>query len=85
VKRALEALVVLAVLAMGAYVARRVLAGRELAAHPPHANPDSAPGSDGESSAAPQPRGVAGLPMIKLSRPAKPVRRDAAVPPPVAP
>jgi hypothetical protein len=82
-KKALEVVVVLAVLAMGAYVARRVLAGRELAAHPPHADPASATGSDGESSSAT--RGVAGLPMIKLSRPAKPARRAAAVPPPVSP
>ena len=87
-KKTLEAVLVVAALALGAYVVRRALARRELAAHPFVGNPASAPGADVEDpGAAPAraPRSVAGLPMIKLSRPAKTSRRAAAVPPPVSP
>jgi hypothetical protein len=88
VKKSLEAVLVLAALALGAYVVRQALSRRELAAHPPVANPASAPGADVEDPGAqpvPARRGVAGLPMIKLSRPAKPIRHADAVPPPSAP
>jgi len=85
-KRTLEAVLVLAALALGAYVVRQALSRRELAAHPPVMNPASAPGPDVENpDALPSPRGVTGLPKIKLSRPPKPSRRAAAVPPPAAP
>jgi hypothetical protein len=86
-KRALEAVLVLAALALGAYVVRQGLARRELAAHPRVMNPASGPGADSENPDAPSaslPGGVRGLPMVKLSRPAKPSRRDAVVPPPAA-
>ena len=88
-KKTLEAVLVVAALALGAFVVRQALARRELAEHPPVMNPASAPGPDVENpDAEPAPlpkRGVQGLPMVKLSRPAKPSRRTAAVPPPLAP
>ena len=86
-KRTLEAALVLAALALGAYVVRQSLSRRALAAHPPVFDPASAPGADVEDpDAAPSTsaRGVTGLPMIKLSRPAKPSRHAASVPPPVS-
>ena len=81
-------MLVVAALALGAYVVRGALARRELAAHPRVVNPASAPSADVENPDAPSsraPSGVAGLPMIKLSRPAKPSRHAAAVPPPAVP
>ena len=45
-KKTLEAVLVVAALALGAYVVRQALARRELAAHPPVVNPASAPGAD---------------------------------------
>ena len=87
-KKTLEAVLVLAALALGAYVIRTARARGELAAHPRVVNPASAPGPDVENpdaSPAPAPRGVGALPMVKLSRPAKPARHSAAVPPPASP
>jgi hypothetical protein len=86
-KRTLEAVLLLAALALGAYVVRQGLERRALASHPPAMNPASMPGPDAEAPGAPvRPAGgVRGLPMVKLSRPAKPDRRAPAVPPPPAP
>jgi hypothetical protein len=87
VKRALEAVLVVAVLALGGYVVHKALVRRELALHPPVANPAAGPGEDSEKPAVPeteQRRGVVVLPMVKLSKPPKTTRRAAAVPPPVA-
>ncbi|HEX4048606.1 MAG TPA: hypothetical protein VH309_12255 [Elusimicrobiota bacterium] len=85
-KRALEAALVLAALAMGAYVVRQGLVRRALAEHPPVLDPALAPGADvasSDPSAPPPPRGgVTGLPMVKLFRPPKRVRLEVAVPPP---
>jgi hypothetical protein len=86
-KRTLEAVLVVAVLALGAYVVHTALARRELAAHPRILNPAAAPGADVEKAdarAEERPHGVQGLPMVKLSRPAKTSRRAAAVPPPTS-
>jgi len=86
-KRTLEAVLVLAALALGAYVVRTALARRELAAHPPVMNPASGPGEDAAQPGVPEARarrGVQGLPMVKMSRPPKPDRRPAVVPPPSA-
>ena len=88
-KRTLEAVLVVAALALGGYVVRLALARRDLAAHPPVANPASRPGADAEDPGArveplPPARGVQGLPMVKLSRPAKTSRRASSVPPPVS-
>jgi hypothetical protein len=88
-KKTLEAVLVVAALALGAFVVRKALARRESAAHPVFMNPASAPGADSEDpDAQPRPlppRGVQGLPMVKLTHPAKPSRRTTAVPPPVSP
>jgi hypothetical protein len=86
-KKMLEAVLVLAALALGVYVVRAGLERRELAAHPPVVNPASAPGADVENPDAPsvrEPHSISTLPAVKLSRPAKPVRRAAVVPPPVS-
>lgn len=84
-KKALEAGVVVAVLALGVFLARQVIARRGEPARPAgdpalRAGPDVAdPGRPYE----PAPSGAAQiLPMIKLSRPPKSTRLPAAVPPP---
>ena len=84
-KRALEAVLLLAALALGAYLVRQAVARREIALHPSPMNPALAPGPDVATPGAPyleQKRGVDGLPMIKLSKPPKATRRSIAVPPP---
>ena len=84
-KKALEAAVVLAVLALGAFVVRSAIARRDAASRPAgdpalRAGPDTAaPGAPYEAKPA---GGVDSLPMLKLTRPPKPNRRPAAVPPP---
>lgn len=86
-KKALEAALLLAVLALGAYLVRQALVRRELAARAAAPNPALAPGPDVATPGAPyvqQRRGVEGLPMVKLSKPPKATRRAAAVPPPAA-
>ena len=87
-KRALEAAVVVAVLALGAFVVRQAIARRD-ASSGPSGNPALQPGPDvarpGDAYA-PRPSGAAQiLPMLKLTRPPKPDRRPAVVPPPAAP
>ena len=87
-KRALEAVLLLAGLALGAYLVRHAVARREIALHPSSMNPALAPGPDVATPGAPyleQKRGVEGVPMIKLSKPPKATRRPIAVPPPAAP
>jgi hypothetical protein len=86
VKKALEAAVVAAALAIAFYVLHAWHARRELSARPRAAAP-MGPGPDLENPDAPAPRerpkrGVVELPMVKLSRPPKPVREGAPVPPP---
>jgi hypothetical protein len=84
-KRALEAVLVLATLALGVFVVHQALARRDLAARRP--NPALAPAADAEDpgySPSTPPGGVQGLPMVKLTHPAKPARRETAVPPPPA-
>jgi hypothetical protein len=84
-KKALEAAVVAAVLALGVFVARSVIARREAAERPPagdpslHAGPDAAPGAPYDPAPS---RAAQRLPMLKLNRPPKADRRPAAVPPP---
>ncbi|HXS99215.1 MAG TPA: hypothetical protein VN915_00905 [Elusimicrobiota bacterium] len=84
-KKALEAAVVVAVLALGAFVVRQAFARRDAAARP-MIDPALGAGPDVDRPGqpyAPEPSGAArSLPMIKLSRPPKTTRRPAAVPPP---
>lgn len=84
-KKALEAVVVVAVLALGAFVLRSAIARRDAAARPAGENPANRPGPDAAPGAPydPAPSGAAQrLPMLKLTHPPKPDRRPAAVPPP---
>jgi hypothetical protein len=87
-KKALEAVLVVAALALGACVVRMALERRALAEHPVYMNPALAPGADAENPGAKPgplpPRGARTLPAVKLSRPPKPARRTTAVPPPVS-
>lgn len=86
-KKALEAAVVVAVLALGAFVVRQAIARRD-AASPRTRNPALRPGPDVDrpgDAYDPRPSGAPQvLPMLKLTRPPKPDRRPAAVPPPSA-
>lgn len=88
-KKVLEAALVVVTLGMGFYVFQAWRARREEAARPP-SNLPTGPGVDLENPDDPAPRarprrGVVELPMVKLSRPPKPQREGAAVPPPPAP
>lgn len=84
-KKTLEAVIVVAALALGAFVFRQWRVRREPAARP--SNPGSVPGTDQEGPPAavlggPRPGAVTSLPMMKLSSPPRPPRRAAAVPAP---
>jgi hypothetical protein len=83
-KRALEAALVLAVLALGAFFLRQA-AVRRGAGEAAGGNPALRAGSDGAPYAEKPKTGVELLPMLQLTRPAKPSRRPAAVPSPAAP
>lgn len=86
-KRALEAVLVAAALASGAFVFHQWRARRDLAAKAAVVNPGAFPGSDREGLpvavlGGPHAGSVTSLPMLKLSSPPKPPRRGGAVPPP---
>ncbi|MFI5361701.1 MAG: hypothetical protein ACHQ49_07005 [Elusimicrobiota bacterium] len=82
-KKALEAAIVVAVLVLGGYVVRQVLARRDLALHPP--SRAGMPAEDAEipgDSPGPQKRGVDSVPMIKVTRSPRAPKHRAVVPPP---
>jgi hypothetical protein len=83
-KRALEAALVLAALALGAFFVRQAAVGRE-AGRAAGGDPALRAGPDGAPYAEKPRTGVEILPMLKLTRPPKPSRRAAAVPPPSVP
>ena len=79
-KRLLEAALVLALLSMAGLVFLRRPGSRPSAAAAPH------PGADVENAGTAPKEGQAGvtaLPMIRMSRPPKPMRRRSVVPSPV--
>ncbi len=87
-KKVLEAALLAATLGIGFFVFHSWRARRELASRPP-SNLPLGPGPDLENPDAPAPagrprRGVVELPMLKLTRPPKPSRAGAEVPPPAA-
>lgn len=84
-KRALEAALVVAALALGAFVVRQALARRGEAGRA-GLNPALRAGPDVETPGQPYAqspsRAAQGLPMLKLSKPPKSSRLSVAVPPP---
>lgn len=87
-KKALEAVLVAAVLVSGAFVVRQWRVRRDLAAKAAVVNPGAVPGSDREGLPAavlgkPRAGAVTSLPMMKLSSPPKAPRRGGSVPSPV--
>jgi hypothetical protein len=90
-KKALEALLVVAALGLGAFVLRQWSVRRDLAGRPPVSNAGAAPGTDVEKIGGPAPssRNVPGsvvrLPMVRLTTAPRSQKRTGAVPPPVSP
>lgn len=83
-KRALEAVVVVAAVALAVFVAREWRFRRESAARTQVADPSLRPGTDAEpGAAAPKPghpSGVVGLPMVKLRTPPRAAPRKVRIP-----
>lgn len=85
-KKTLEAVLVVAALALCVFLAVHWKRSMDLASRPA-VNPASRPGTDREEPSVtppgvPKPGGVSVLPMVKLSRPPRPPRQTSAVPAP---
>ena len=88
-KKTLEAVLIVAALAIGVFLLRLWRVQADLAAHRPVASPSARPGTDREGSpqaagGAPHAGSVSALPMIKLTRTPKPLHRASAVPAPAS-